>query len=394
MSGPDLLILGASTRAAAQSAIRGGLQPLCADRYADRDLSALAPVHRVGADDYPAGLERVAALAPRMAWLYSGALENCPELLERIASQRPLWGNSGQPLRLARDPLALERLWRAAGVPYPRVCVEDDGLPRDGSWLRKPLASAGGQSIERLVAGLGPAEQPSFFQEYVPGPSFSAVVLADQGQVTVAGITRQLLGGREGTFTYRGSIGPVTLPEAVRTGVRRLAEAASTDLGLRGLIGIDFILKDGLAWPVEINPRYTASVEVLERALGHALLLDHARVFDPQRDVSLRHPSPRHRIVGKAVVIANHSGLFRAQPGCLYDLGSTTVPKVADIPDVGAEIRSGEPVMTVFGVGRTISTCWRRLNQALRIWSRAWDQPASPRAAAVSGTRPHLEGRS
>ena len=40
--------------------------------------------------------------------------------------------------------------------------------------------------------------------------------------------------------------------------------------GLRGLFGVDFVLSEGVPWPVEINPRYTASVEVLEYADPHA----------------------------------------------------------------------------------------------------------------------------
>ncbi len=39
MSAERLLIVGASARAAAFSAMRAGFQPLCADRFADVDLS-------------------------------------------------------------------------------------------------------------------------------------------------------------------------------------------------------------------------------------------------------------------------------------------------------------------------------------------------------------------
>ena len=36
--------------------------------------------------------------------------------------------------------------------------------------------------------------------------------------------------------------------------------------GLRGVFGIDAIVRNGVPWPVEVNPRYTASVEVIEIA--------------------------------------------------------------------------------------------------------------------------------
>ena len=56
----NLLILGASTRAAAFSALRAGLAPRCADFFADRDLAATCPVERVDSQEGAEGLERAA----------------------------------------------------------------------------------------------------------------------------------------------------------------------------------------------------------------------------------------------------------------------------------------------------------------------------------------------
>jgi hypothetical protein len=43
----DVLILGASARAAAYSARRADLQPACIDLFADRDLAAVCPSRRI-----------------------------------------------------------------------------------------------------------------------------------------------------------------------------------------------------------------------------------------------------------------------------------------------------------------------------------------------------------
>ena len=59
----NLLILGASTRAAAFSALRAGLAPRCVDFFADRDLAAVCPVERVDWQEGAEGLERVASAA-------------------------------------------------------------------------------------------------------------------------------------------------------------------------------------------------------------------------------------------------------------------------------------------------------------------------------------------
>src|SRR5262249_25634739 len=55
-------------------------------------------------------------------------------------------------------------------------------------------------------------------------------------------------------------------------------------LGLRGLFGVDFVLEGGRPWVVEVNPRYTASVEILELAGHRSFLREHAAAFD--RDCS------------------------------------------------------------------------------------------------------------
>ena len=52
----NLLIFGASTRAAAFSALRAGLRPWCADLFGDADLVSRCPTIRMPAGDYPHGI--------------------------------------------------------------------------------------------------------------------------------------------------------------------------------------------------------------------------------------------------------------------------------------------------------------------------------------------------
>src|SRR5262245_19294559 len=88
---PHLLIIGASTRAAAVSAVPAGLQPTCVDLFADSDLAGLCPVVRLPAKDFPAGFQRAAQLAPPGPFIYVGGLENHPEIVASISRSRALW---------------------------------------------------------------------------------------------------------------------------------------------------------------------------------------------------------------------------------------------------------------------------------------------------------------
>ena len=107
--GRPLIIIGASARAAAASALRAGFQPWCVDLFADRDLQALAPVRRCPAGRYPLGLLELLDDAPDAPVLCCGALENYPHLVNAVAARRPLQGCSVAAMFKVRDP----RLYRS-----------------------------------------------------------------------------------------------------------------------------------------------------------------------------------------------------------------------------------------------------------------------------------------
>ena len=141
----SLIIVGASARAAAFSALRAGLRPCCFDLFADADLRARCHVEAIPAREYPRSLPGQVAGAPPGPWLYTGGPENHPEIVARIARDRPLLGNDAEVLRLVRDPVFVSNLLRSAGLPYAEVSLRE---PDDGrAWLAKPCASAGGTGI-------------------------------------------------------------------------------------------------------------------------------------------------------------------------------------------------------------------------------------------------------
>lgn len=372
-----LLIVGASARAAAWSALRAGLTPFAADLFTDRDLNSVAPCVRVPPDAYPEGLIGTAAAQPASPWLYTGALENRPDLVDRLAAFRPLWGNHGATLRVARDPIAVAEVVRSAGLPVPEVRLAPDGLPRDGSWLRKPLASAGGRDVAALGPDTAPARRPVYFQERIDGLSLSAVFIAAGGKAVLAGVTRQLVGRAGAEFAYRGNLAPWPVEAKSLRRIETLGNALVHRIGLVGLFGVDLVLDDnGRPWPVEVNPRYTASVEVIELATGRPLMDDHRRACEG-RDIALSplQPSPR-RFVAKEIVYAETDGLFcHDEPPLAVATDPFRIPCVADVPEAGTPIAAGDPVLTVFAEGPTPEEALHALERARGEWERRWAAP-------------------
>jgi predicted ATP-grasp superfamily ATP-dependent carboligase len=272
----DVLILGVSARAAAFSARRSGLRCDCADHFADRDLAAIAPVERVDFARGPAGFAEVAEALPPSPWFYTGGLENHPELVERISRRHRLWGVGAEVLRRVRDPFAVAAALGAAGIPLPDVRDDPGGLPRDGSWLVKPMASGGGIGVEPYGSQEGPDPATRYYQRRIEGPSGSALFIGCGDRARLVGAARQWVGGVPGRpFAYRGGIAPWDIGPAAADRLAELGDRLASAFGLVGWFGVDYVLHGGIPWPVEVNPRYTASVELHELAAGRTLLREH-----------------------------------------------------------------------------------------------------------------------
>jgi predicted ATP-grasp superfamily ATP-dependent carboligase len=370
VSFPPLVIIGASARAAAWSALRAGFQPLCCDQFADADLQAVAPVVLV--ESPPAAFVAAAATYPAAPLIYTGGLENHPEVLDQIAQTRAVWGVTGARLRDVRNPHTLAQLLVDQRLPGLETRDESAPPPQDGDWLLKPLHSSGGRDIAIWTpdAADGPAlREPHYFQRYLQGRSYSAVFLAHAGvgDVRFIGLTEQLigeleLGGRP--FAWCGNIGPAALGVEVENRLRRVANFLKWKIGLLGLFGLDFVVApdEQTIGVTEVNPRYPASLEILEFATGLPLLGDHCDCFAPR-------PAPRPEVtwrpatggvLAKGIVYSPVSGRWSLDLPIDPD-PFRTWPRWADIPAAGARVMRGRPLLTVYAQGANAAECRERL---------------------------------
>jgi predicted ATP-grasp superfamily ATP-dependent carboligase len=368
----NLLILGASCRAAAFSALRAGFQPRCADYFADRDLAAVCPVDSVDSHHPVQQIVTLAESLSRTPWFYTGGIENHPDCVERIARRHSLWGADADTLRAVRDPIRVFDALDRRGIPVPPVTLDHRKLPRDGSWLIKPLRSAGGRGVQLLTDRINHNALSCYFQRRVRGSSFSALFIGGKSGAVFVGVTRQLIGIAGFPFAYRGSIGPLLTTQDLNSKLLRLGNALALDFGLVGWFGVDYIVHGGDPWPVEVNPRYPASLEIHELATGRALLLEHRRVCDGTAHCAavMSRPARRlPRVVGKLIVYAPRALVapnFMCDDDHPADLFA--VPAIADIPWPGTRFNRGDPVMTIMATGESPAECRSRLLQRERTW--------------------------
>ncbi len=304
------------------------------------------------------------------AWMYTGALENHPDLVDQLAWVSPLWGNPGDVLARVRSPWELSESLTNAGLLFPEIRDSSDGLPRDGSWLFKRYAGASGSGVSDWESAQAPngSETAGCFQKRIDGTPCAAVFVAANGDAKLLGITRQLIGepwlGSHG-FQYSGSIGPWPVSEFVRNTLEELGNALAADFELIGLFGVDFILDRESAWTLEVNPRYTASVEIVERFSGVSAIAEHVAACGAA--VSQARPAGSRPIIscGKAILFARRDVVIsqRFAESSLALALETPWPKLADVSPAGTPIESGRPILTVFAEGSDVADVEQRLRQ-------------------------------
>lgn len=413
-----VVIVGVSTRALAESAVRAGRTCLAVDAFGDRDQKAASTVLGLPRDlgrSYSAG-GAVAAATRFVAGdaAYVANLENHPRAVRRLMRDRRLLGNPPEVLARARDPVALARAVRAVGGRAPVLIIDAAHVfPRPeavhagtgatatsvvarpavigsrrvgsaralGGWLRKPRQGGGGSGITRWRPGavLAPHE---LVQEYIEGVPASAAFAADGRRAVVLGLARQLVGeaafGATG-FRFCGCLFPLPVPRAdgarLLEAVRALANALTAAFGLRGVNGLDFMVRDGEPWVLELNPRYTASMELIERAYGRSIYALHERACGGELPDWGAAAVPAG-VFGKAIVFARRDVVARGTAGWLER------DDVRDVPFTGDQIPRGHPICTAFAHGPDADVCYARLvetAEALReeIEGRADGDPAT-----------------
>ena len=357
-----VLLVGVSARALAESAARAGCDVTAIDAYNDLDLQRVArtiaaPRHDDGRVDALA-LARASHHVEADAVSYLSNFENAPDAVAALARGRTLLGNRPPVLRRVRDPLVLARALSQLGLPTPLVRASAPPPADATGWLLKPRSSGGGHGIARWTRGMR-VPRSAVLQQRVRGVPGSIVFIADGAQSFPLALTRQLVGDPEfgaGGFAYCGSIlephHPVLFAHAIE-----LARLVTREFALRGACGIDFIARDSMPYALEVNPRPTASMELVERSTGCSIWLAHAAGCSRTLHAP---PAPAHHAEGKAVLYARRAVVLGDTTRWLAD------PDVRDIPAPGERIARGSPICTIFARGRTSALCYAALVRRAR----------------------------
>jgi predicted ATP-grasp superfamily ATP-dependent carboligase len=170
------------------------------------------------------------------------------------------------------------------------------------------------------------------------------------------GVSEQLAGRRAlgvRGFTWCGNVAPPRLPSsqqgALATEARAICDHVAAAFGLHGLFGVDLVWDGERAWVVEVNPRPTASLEVIDavhRVRPFTAHVDACAGRLPAEPARADGASPGTAAAGKAVVWATRDV-------CLPDTRDWPARGIRDVPHAGERIAAGRPICTLVASGET-----------------------------------------
>lgn len=261
-------------------------------------------------------------------------------------------------------------------------------------WLIKSNRSVGGVSIreckqEEIIASasLDDLKSNEYLQEKIEGIPIGVTFLSSDFGSLVIG-TAKSIGQKTQPFlapyTYRGSYGPIPIDQFEYDSLHRFASNVQREVGIRGIWQADFVVSHSTWNLLEINPRWSASMEILEVALDlslaslhlecamHAIDLQTWKGLVAQLDArrqSTAGLNPTRGCLagafGKLVVFADEQievsdqqsnrwwakrwqGTFKELDIHRDPFDSPSRYLVADIPCAGTRIEAGQPIFSLF----------------------------------------------
>jgi len=120
-------------------------------------------------------------------------------------------------------------------------------------------------------------------QEYIEGKPVSCTIISNGVESEVISVNHQIIGDKylyaPREFMYCGNVVPANIFAEERKLIVDASLKLSIELGLKGINGFDFVLKDHYPYLMEINPRIPGSIRASEEAMNINLLVLHIKSF-------------------------------------------------------------------------------------------------------------------
>ena len=210
----------------------------------------------------------------------------------------PILGTSPDAIDLAEDRERFQQLLARLDLKQPpngvarshqeaRAVAERLGYPV----LLRPSYVLGGRAMEIVrdkagleryiteavkVSGDAPVLIDSYLQDAI---EVDVDCLSDGRQTFIAGIMEHIEEAGIHSGDSACTLPPYTLPEPVLDGIRQQTDTLAKALGVVGLMNVQYAVKDGEIYILEVNPRASRTVPFVAKAIGRPIAKIAARVM-------------------------------------------------------------------------------------------------------------------
>ena len=274
LTGKSILIIALSARPFVAAAKKAGYMVTAIDAFADKQTVELAD--RTIIVDYDSnGFNAIALLdaiktidvSQYLGFVYGSGFDAQPELLQQIAKLLPLIGNLPATVLAVKTATSFFSTLTQLNIKHPKVY---EVLPADyhtNVYLKKFAGGCGGTHINlvnnQVVNNQKLLLPNHYYQQYVAGLSVSLLFVADGENVVVIGFNEQWLSpAKDMPFRYGGAVGGFDLPKLLQEQLIDAAKKLTQAFGLIGLNSMDAVVKNDVAYVLEINPRLSATFDL------------------------------------------------------------------------------------------------------------------------------------
>ena len=210
----------------------------------------------------------------------------------------PILGTSPDAIDLAEDRERFSALVNKLGLKQPANGIarsRDEAVAvanRIGyPVLMRPSYVLGGRAMEIVdseaqlddyinTAVSVSGDSPVLIDQYLRDAIECDVdALCDGQQVVVAGVMQHIEEAGIHSGDSACTLPPYSLPAEIIAEMERQAEALALALGVKGLMNIQFAVKDGEVYLIEVNPRASRTVPFVAKAIGQPVAKIAARVM-------------------------------------------------------------------------------------------------------------------
>ncbi|MFX0141141.1 MAG: ATP-grasp domain-containing protein, partial [Candidatus Hodarchaeota archaeon] len=280
--------------------------------------------------------------------------------------------NSLKAIKKSRDIESLFVFLTSQGHKVPMYCsFEKFQLKKhllEYPFILKKKRSAGGRNVFKiedemnLISRIKTLEMQSFIpsewliQEYIEGIPVSCTVISDAEECEIISVNRQIIGEKflnsPKEFMYCGNIVPAGLSREEENIISEFSTILTKELGLKGINGFDFVIKDHYPYLMECNPRIPGSIRASESVLNMNLLDLQIKCFIPNEWKHIK------KLINSAMPKKYATKIVFFAP---KDIEKSLLPKINNLEFVhdksepNKNVLKGEPLCTVLYVAKSYS---------------------------------------